>query len=225
MTTQLVRAPDVAPFSEVVRTASRGEHEAAESSAFVTALFDGQLTVADYARLAGQTRFIYDVLEQATDAQRDDPVAGAFCFDELRRLDSIDRDLDALLGADWRATLTPLPATERYCERLRAVAFDWAGGFVAHHYTRYLGDLSGGQVIRRALERGYGLTDAGLEFYTFVGIPKPKPFKDRYRALLDAVPWDEAERARVVEEVNVAFRLNGALFADLAAARKRADHS
>ncbi len=28
----------------------------------------------------------------------------------------------------------------------------WPGGYVAHHYTRYLGDLSGGQIIRDRAE-------------------------------------------------------------------------
>ncbi|GAA1828589.1 biliverdin-producing heme oxygenase [Actinomadura chokoriensis] len=34
---------------------------------------------------------------------------------------------------------------------MREVCFDWP----AHHYTRYLGDLSGGQVIGARIVRGY----------------------------------------------------------------------
>jgi heme oxygenase len=95
------------------------------------------------------------------------------------------------------------------------VAFDWPAGLVAHHYLRYLGDLSGGQIIRRLVGRAYGLDTDGVRFYVFDEIPKPKPFKDAYRAALDAVPWDEEEKARVVAEVSLAFRLNRDLFADL----------
>lgn len=41
---------------------------------------------------------------------------------------------------------------------------------LSHSYVRYLGDLSGGQVLRRRVAKAYGLAeddDAGVEFYTF----------------------------------------------------------
>lgn len=209
---------DPALFSTVIRTASQAEHEAAETSTFGTDLLAGKLPIEAYAALLGQTRHVYETLEAATDVMRDNPVAGPFCFDSLRRLDAIERDLAVLAGPGWPDMFPALPATEAYCHRLREVAFDWPGGFVAHHYTRYLGDLSGGQIIRRILERTYGLTHAGVEFYIFPHIPKPKVFKDEYRALLDDAPWDDEEKDRIVDEVNAAFRHNSALFADLAGA-------
>ena len=85
---------------------------------------------------------------------------------------------------------------------------------VAHHYTRYLGDLSGGQSVGRALHRAFDLNGAGLAFYDFP-IAKPKPYKDAYRARLDALDLRPADVDRVVEEVKVAFRLNQAVFDEL----------
>lgn len=41
---------------------------------------------------------------------------------------------------------------------------------LAHSYVRYLGDLSGGQFIRRVVAKAYGLDEAsglGVEFYEF----------------------------------------------------------
>ena len=107
---------------------------------------------------------------------------------------------------------------------LRATCFDWPGGFVAHHYVRYLGDLSGGQIIRRVLERVYGFADrfpdgpphAGVRFFVFDHLDNGVQFKKRYRALLDAAPWDDAERGRVIDEAILAFRLNAAVFDSLA---------
>ncbi|WP_395110079.1 biliverdin-producing heme oxygenase, partial [Actinomadura sp. SCN-SB] len=112
----------------------------------------------------------------------------------------------------------PPPAGDpprRYCARLREVCFDWPGGFVAHHYTRYLGDLSGGQYIGVQVRKNLGLAagDDGVRFYRFPG--EPKSYKDRYRALLDDAPWDRAERARIIAEVKRAYRLNAAVTADL----------
>lgn len=44
-----------------------------------------------------------------------------------------------------------------------------------------------------------------------------KPYKDGYRSRLDSLPLSEADHARVVAEVRVAFTLNQALFAELTA--------
>jgi heme oxygenase (biliverdin-producing, ferredoxin) len=59
--------------------------------------------------------------------------------------------------------------------------------YVAHHYTRYLGDLSGGQVIGAMIERHYGATPEQLTFFSFEGIEKPVPYKREYRTALDAL--------------------------------------
>ena len=94
---------------------------------------------------------------------------------------------------------------------------DDAPAFTAHHYTRYLGDLSGGQVIGRLLGRTYDLPagSAGLAFYAFGAVPKPKRYKDAYRARLDALPLDAAGRAEVVDEVCRAFEHNQRLLTAL----------
>jgi heme oxygenase len=78
-----------------------------------------------------------------------------------------------------------------------------------------MGDLSGGQYIglqvRKTLDLSAG--DDGVRFYRFPG--KPKAYKDRYRDLLDAAPWDAAEQERVIGEVRTAYRLNAALTEEL----------
>ncbi|GLZ40471.1 biliverdin-producing heme oxygenase [Actinokineospora sp. NBRC 105648] len=207
-----------AGFAAELRGATRAEHEHAERSVFVSALLDGQLPRESYAALLGQSLLFYTVLEEAAETWRPDPVAGRFVLDALHRRDVLAADLAWLLGPDWRASVHPLAATRAYVERLREVCFTSRSAFVAHHYTRYLGDLSGGQIIRRRLHDAYGLDTDGVRFYTFDGIPKAKPFRDIYRELLDGSPWTEGERENLVAEANVAFRLNRAVFDDLAVA-------
>ena len=106
------------------------------------------------------------------------------------------------------------PAADAYAARLRASSA-WGGLFAAHHYTRYLGDLSGGQAIGRCLDRAFELDGRGIAFYDFAAIGKPKPYKDAYRARLDALGTSPEETERVVAEVKVAFGLNQALFEEL----------
>ncbi|RSN66392.1 hypothetical protein DMH08_16395 [Actinomadura sp. WAC 06369] len=200
------------PFSVRLRTATRADHGDTESTPYMTALLDGRLTPDQYGALIGQLHFVYDVLERAADHLRDDPVAARFDLAGLRRLPGLEADLVHFHGPDWASRIEPGDATAAYCARLREVCFGWPGGFVAHHYTRYLGDLSGGQAIGARVARAYGLDRDGVRFYHFD--EKPKVLKDRYRALLDAAPWSPAEQDRVIGEVRTAYRLN----ADLAAA-------
>ncbi|MEU5695896.1 biliverdin-producing heme oxygenase [Actinosynnema sp. NPDC020468] len=202
-------------FAARLRLGTRAEHERAERSVFVEALLEGRLGRDAYAGLLGQSHLFYDVLENAGESWRGDPVVGGFVDDGLLRRDALAADLAYLLGAGWREQVEALPATRAYVDRLAEVCFTSRAAFVAHHYTRYLGDLSGGQIIRRRMREVYGFEDDGVRFYVFDAVAKPKPFRDHYRALLDGAPWTEDDRDLLVEEANLAFRLNRAVFTDL----------
>ncbi|WP_213572291.1 biliverdin-producing heme oxygenase [Rhodococcus sp. USK13] len=204
-------------FAERIKDGTDAAHRETEQSRFVGALLAGELSSDGYAELLAQTYLVYRELEEAGRTHTDDPVASPLLSEKLIRVPALEADLAYLRGSSWRDTVSPLAATTRYLERLREVAYDWPAGFVAHHYIRYMGDLSGGQIIRRMLERAYGYTENGLRFYIFDEIPKPKLFKDAYRAKLDAAPLSAADQQRVIDEVNLAYRLNGDLFADLEA--------
>ena len=210
----------VAPMSALLRERTRAAHEDAESSPFVRELLEGQRTREDYVALVGQQYYIYQALEAVGELLREDPVVGAFVMPQLTRLPAIEADLD-FLDPGWRDRLEPLAATRSYVARIHRTA-TWPGGYIAHHYTRYLGDLSGGQVIRTLLSRQFGFDTNGVGFYIFQDIAKPKLFKDRYREQLDAIDWDEAERERVLAEANEAFRCNEAVFVELAEVTRRA---
>lgn len=204
------------PFSALIRSASQDRHTEAENSAFMAEMLDGRLGREAYARYTHQLWFVYEALERAAEGLADDPVAAPFLRPELRRVPALERDLDHLLGPGWR-TAPALPATRAYADRITEVAAGWPAGYVAHHYTRYLGDLSGGQVIRSVAERTWGFEHKGdgVRFYVFPQIANPAAFKREYRALLDAVPVDDVDKQRAVEECRRAFAFNTAVFAEL----------
>lgn len=210
-----VAAPAL-PLSALLRTATRPAHEHAETRPFVEALMEGRLDGAAYADLAAQHLAIYTALETAGDALcATDPRASDVVDEALRRVPAIEADLAHLLGPDWTDRIEMLDATRDYAARI-AEAGTWLGGYVAHAYTRYLGDLSGGQAIKAILQRSYGVPDEGVQFYTFSAIAKVKPYKDAYRARLDALPLTAEERERAAAEAVVAFEHNAAVFAALA---------
>ena len=202
------------PFSQQLREATDEAHRIAEHSGFVVALVDGELPRDDFARLVRQLHAVYSVLEAAS-AACDDPDLALLLVPELARVPALEADLTYLVGPDW-PDLALVEATDAYCDRMREVCFDWSGGLVAHHYVRYLGDLSGGQILGRAVTRVYELPDGlGTSAYRFEEIASPKRFKEDYRVLLDAIPWDADERDRVAVEAIEAFSHNSAIFRDL----------
>ncbi|MFD5451346.1 biliverdin-producing heme oxygenase [Streptomyces sp. NPDC003470] len=201
-------------FSTLLRTASHERHVEAETSAFMGDLLGGRLGVDAYARYTEQLWFVYAALEAPAVRLAGDPVAGPFVRAELMRLPSLERDLEHLRGPDWRTGLTALPATAAYAARIRECAGRWPAGYVAHHYTRYLGDLSGGRIIRDRAERTWGFARKGdgVRFYVFEGIANPAAFKREYRELLDGIRADDLEKQRVAAECGRAFALNTAVF-------------
>ncbi len=205
-------------LAAALRTQTAAAHQRAENAHFVTDLLGGGLPISAYAALAVQNLAIYRALEDVAEDWRHDPVAGAFVLDELTRVAALEADVADLLGEAWpdRAEQLRTPATDRYVHRIYDVAADWPGAFVAHHYVRYLGDLSGGQVIRARVGQLFGEAGArATRFYQFDQIPKIKPFRDHYRELLDHALFTREQQRRVVAEAQIAFELNEAVFADL----------
>ncbi|OYN80658.1 biliverdin-producing heme oxygenase [Mycolicibacterium sphagni] len=192
-----------------MRDGSAADHDAAERSPFVAELLGGNVNAQGYVDYLQRLRLVYAAIEDAVRARRDDPLVAAVYDPALERLSAIDADLDHWAPGIGREVDSAAAATYRD----RVAGFSWGGDLLAHHYTRYLGDLSGGQAIGRILDRTFDLGGAGLAFYEFP--LRAKPYKDEYRARLDGLGLAAAEIDRVVDEVKVAFRLNQALLTEL----------
>ncbi len=220
-TTEVAPAPENETFSAKMKRQTWVDHDDAEYTGYMQALLGGELTKEEYADMVAQHYYAYLVIEDAAKQLKDDPVAGPFINEGLHRLEALEADLEYLLGADWREKIKPNAGTEEYVARLKEVCYTSPGAFVAHHYTRYLGDLSGGQIIRAATIRAFDLKDnEGVQFYVFPQIPDYKAFKIDYRDALDAAPWSDEEQQEVIDEVLVAYRLNTKVLVDCGRASK-----
>lgn len=204
--------PSTDSFSTVLRERTAPDHGAAEHSPLMAELVAGTLDRALLGEMLAQHLLVYRALEATGERLADDPVVAPFLLPGLARTAVLEDDVRRVCGPDALEHIVARPATAAYVSRLEEVA-TWPGGFVAHHYTRYLGDLSGGQFIGRVVARAY--PDLGIGFYTFDDIESPKAVKDAYRRLLDEAPWTPEERDRIVDEVRLAYSLNQAMFADL----------
>lgn len=210
--TQHHTSEDLTGLALRVREATAERHRSAESRGFVTALMGGELTLDHYIAYLAQYARIYRVLEDR-EPQPGDPTIAVDA--RLFRSASIESDLVALGAGSWRDMYPALPATEAYVARLRE-AHGSVPKLIAHQYTRYLGDLSGGQAIGALVARHYGATEDMLGFYRFDGIDSSVAYKRHYRAELDSLAFDDVQIDEFLREACIAFDLNAALFDELA---------
>ncbi len=200
-----------APLSQQLRGATRDLHRAAESTALVRALLRGELDRGAYAALLAQLQALYAALEQGLERHAVEAGFAAFEFHALRRLPALADDLRTLGEAP-----APLqPATQVFVQRLHGLADGGhAPRLIAHAYVRYLGDLNGGQSLRRAVRGAPALAAAGTAFYDFHDAPAVAV---RFRAALDALP--AALAPALVEEACWSFEQHRRLFDELSLAQ------
>jgi len=204
-----------APLSLRLRRATRDSHLLAERSGAMHALLQGRLARDRYCVMLRNFHALYVALEGALDQSAGSPTLGQMRMPELYREPALRHDLDYLGDAQWPQW--PLaPAMREYVSRLGLFRGPRAHLLAAHAYVRYLGDLSGGQVLRDIVTRTLGLgDDAGSTFYVFAADVGTDALKHRIRAALDALPVDATGAADIVAEARAAFALHVRLFEEL----------
>jgi heme oxygenase len=137
----------------------------------------------------------------------------------LNRTANLEQDLAFYYGENWKNDIAPLPAGKVYCDRLQELIEKNPILLIAHAYTRYMGDLSGGQSLKGIIRSALELPDEkGTRFYEFEAFSTPaerRAFKDVYRQALDDLPLDDLTINAIVEEANYAFALNRDVMHDL----------
>ncbi|KAJ8613134.1 hypothetical protein CTAYLR_004768 [Chrysophaeum taylorii] len=191
---------------------TRKVHSVAENTQFVTGFFKGLAKRSSFARLTANLYFVYEAMERALD-QSATPNARALDFEELRRVPSLEADMRFYFGDDWRRRVTPSPAARAYCYRIEEVK----DSDLLNLYSRYLGDLFGGQMMSGMASKSLGLADDGLAFYSFADIPDTRAFIDRWYSGLNELGSEmtSAQHQAIVDEANVVFRLNIDVFNEL----------
>jgi heme oxygenase len=210
----VVTVSDRLSLSRCLREATADAHRDAERSAFVSRFMRGKLDKDTYARHLVALHSVYTTLEEAMEDLRDTPRLAPFYIPALWRSASLVADLQHLCGPDWHRE-EPVPSARRYAEYLRSIRAHTPILLVAHCYVRYLGDLSGGQVLRKVAKQHLGLDGAGASFYEFREIADVSAFKDGYRRRLDELPLNDGEKGTLLEEARTAFRLNASIFHEL----------
>jgi heme oxygenase len=197
-------------FCESVKSATARLHEQAESSPFISLLMSGRLNVRSYARYVQALQPVYQVLEE-TMRGLEDPIVGVF---DHRGLDRSDRMIADLSTFGLPAFSRGSSATNNYCAAILASAAE-PHRILAHHYTRYLGDMAGGQAISRLMQRHYNIDPRSLTFYDFAALGDTHHYRKQYKNLLDLLAWSPTEQAEYIAESQLAYQLNIELFDEL----------
>merc|ERR1712117_84404 len=188
----------------------------AENVGFVKCFLKGVVEKNSYRNLVKNFYFVYSAMEEEIQRHRENPIISKIYFPELNRKQSLEQDLKFYYGNGWREQVAPSPAGKAYVQRIRDISKLEPELLVAHSYTRYLGDLSGGQILKKIAQRGMNLTDGeGTAFYEFPEILDDKAFKNNYRQAMNDIPIDQATADRIVDEANATFGMNMKMFNEL----------
>lgn len=199
-----------------LREGTKKAHTMAENVGFVKCFLKGVVEKTSYRKLVANLYFVYSAMEEEMERLKDHPIVSKIYFSELNRKASLEQDLFYYYGNNWRELVAPSEAAQAYIKRIHEVANTAPELLVSHSYTRYLGDLSGGQILKGIAQRAMNLTDGeGTAFYEFKDISDEKAFKVKYRQSLDELNVDEATADRIVDEANAAFGMNMKMFMEL----------
>ena len=202
-------------LATALKEGTKESHSAAENTKFVASFLRGVVDYEEYRKLLTNFYYVYDTMEQRI-RETEDPMVQAIKSEDLERKEAIERDLEYYYGPDWKDKQTPSEACNKYCHRLNEVAEQNPYLLVAHHYTRYIGDLSGGKILKEITARVLNPPEGkGLDFYEFPSIPNAKLFKQNYRAILDNLGTSVPQENALIAEANYAFELNMFMFDEI----------
>lgn len=207
-------------LSARLRTQTWPAHRQVEATPFVRTMLRGGLSLPAYCLLLASLHPIYAALEAGLQRHADRPELAAIHEPSLWREPALAEDLLQLHGAGWREALTPRPQALAYAAHLGELAEQAPALLAAHAYVRYLGDLSGGQALRRIVATSLELPGGtGTRFYDFGPPAQTVALAGELRAGLDRIEADEATQAAIVNEAERAFARHERLFGELEAAR------
>ncbi|OEU12042.1 heme oxygenase [Fragilariopsis cylindrus CCMP1102] len=215
---------------------TRKSHSMAQNTAFVEGFFKGISTKESYRDSLTSLYYVYQAME--VDVLDNCATKINNSLEKTTEKTGLEKDMEYFYGTnDWRSNIPkPTKATEAYVNRIKEIASfasDSASSqdddqdstnstnkqylFIAHQYTRYLGDLFGGQMMGGMASRSMDLPSdgSGVQFYTFTDITSTKDFIEMWYTKLNSLPLSKKEKQLIVDEANLVFDLNIDLLQEL----------
>lgn len=195
-----------------LREGTKHSHTMAENTAFMKCFLKGIVEKEPFRKLIANLYLVYSALEAELQCYSTHPVVSLIYFPELNRQSNLEKDLAFYYGEDWREEILALEAGKTYVARIHEIANTEPALLVAHAYVRYMGDLSGGQSLKKIVRSALELpSDKGTGLHEFEQLPTVeaiRAFKVKYRDALNGLPVDDGLAEKIIAEANYAFELN-----------------
>tara|TARA_B100000287_G_C20570182_1_gene756224 strand:+ start:120 stop:830 length:711 start_codon:yes stop_codon:yes gene_type:complete len=201
-----------------LREGTKKSHTMAENTGFVACFLKGVVEKKSYRKLISDLYFVYSAMEEEIDrlVYENHPIIRNIGFKELFRKETLENDLKFYYGNNWKNLIEISDSAKSYVDRIRFVAKESPELLVGHHYTRYIGDLSGGQILKKIAKKALNINgNEGLDFYEFSMISDEKQFKKSYSDTLNQLPINQEVADQIIEEANKAFTYNMKMFKEL----------
>ena len=205
-------------LSQQLREGTKKSHTMAENTGFISCFLKGVVEKSSYGKLLTDLYFVYSAMEEQIErlSAEGHPIISSINFKELYRKSALENDLSFYFGSDWESVIEISKSAQVYVERINQVALDQPELLIGHHYSRYIGDLSGGQLLKKITQKALNLkTEEGLSFYIFKDVKDEKDFKKSYRERINSLEIKQEMADMIVEEANKAFKYNMNMFKEL----------
>lgn len=211
----------VSGLAQRLRESTAALHRQAERRPFMATLLSGRADRRAYLQLLHNLHPIYAALEPLLATHRHHPWLATVWSPAQARLPALAADIAALQRLGPCELGPPQAASLAYAQRLHGLPSatpdadpDTAiARLLAHAYVRCLGDLSGGQVLRRVVVRSLGLDGStGTAFYDFGSADQASALLHSWRHGLAALPADGPLADAAVQEACWSFEQHLRLF-------------
>ncbi|TGN09410.1 heme oxygenase (biliverdin-producing) [Leptospira ilyithenensis] len=201
----------------MLREGTAEKHQETERVPYLRAIFRGGLDAQTYTYQLESLRDVYNVMEDLFRENAKDPILSKVYFPELFRTKALEEDIQffqSKFGTKVKGKISQ--KTQDYINHIQRVAKENPYLLVAQSYVRYLGDLSGGQAIKKVIAKTFALEGIpGTAFYEFPEIQDHQAFKGIYRTAMDTLPLSDSQKVELLEEAKQVFDLNKNLFVEL----------
>lgn len=201
-------------LSETFKESTSHIHKTIEEHPFLVLLCKEELTPVQYFSHLIDLKCVYDSLDDSIKSSlAKEPRLKNICFKGLERSSALKKDL--LAPEFFGLTGTPSTQAKAYKHHLEKISNVKPILLIAHAYTRYLGDLSGGMMLKRHIANAW---PHAVNFYDFDSLLKDndlesvKAFKELFKTKINSLQISAEELEALSLEANEAFILSGNLF-------------
>ena len=177
---------------------------------FIDQFLRGRVSKMTYANFIAQLYYVYEAMEDELAKNQSHEMVGPVYFpQELTRLPSLELDLEFLYGSDWKNQIQMLTTTTDYVGHIRNVGKERPQLLMAHVFTRYMGDLFGGQILKRKWRKLFGFPeDQGIMFYTFRNVDSVPKLREFIEMRVNSLDMSLKEKYVQLEEMKEVFKFN-----------------